>query len=150
MSLDLWVGIAALIVGVAAFMVAIYAIKDVRHLVRRHVIEAQAYAVFVEATNRLCWEFITATKPLYSPEMSVLFGRFAQLEHALDPKRTGTESKECIENEALVLADSLVTTGGARWNDGVDIEKITTQLHFWNREKAKVRMRNIFGGSFLP
>lgn len=147
MTLDVWASIAALVVSVAALTVAIFAIKDVRDLVRRHVIEAQAFAVFAEATNRLAWDFVTATKPLYSPEMSALLGKFAQLSQALDSKYTAAGSKEFIENEALVLADSLVENGGARWNDGVDADAIKAQLRRWKDEKQKLRMQNIFGGS---
>src|SRR5271163_3300466 len=99
MSPDLWVGIVALAVGVAALVAAIYAITDVRKLVRRYVIEAQRDAVFVEAINRLCWDFVTPQGDNYPPEMAVLFSRFAILQQALDPKRTSQASKEAIEKE---------------------------------------------------
>jgi len=79
MNLDLWVGLAALVVAVAAVALAIYAIKDVRRLVRRYVIESQRDLVYIEAINRLCWEFIIPTKTVYSPEMAVLFHKFDTL-----------------------------------------------------------------------
>jgi hypothetical protein len=145
MNVDLWVGIAALLVGIGALAVAIYAIADVRHLVRRYVMEAQRDLVFIEAINKLCWEFITPVKAVYSPEMAVLIHKFHHLQQELHPDNTAEISKELIEKEALVAAHKLVTFGGVAWKD-VDVDKVQEVLDSWRDGKAKVRIQNMFEG----
>ncbi len=145
MSLDLWVGITALLVGIGALVVAIYAIVDVRHLIRRYVLEAQRDLIYIEAINRLCWEFITPVKDVYSPEMAILLHKFSHLQKAIHPNSTAEISKEVVEKEALVVAHRLVESGGVAWKD-LDLEKVQKVLDTWRDDKAKVRMKNIFGG----
>ena len=134
-----------MLVGVGALFVAIYAILDVRHLIRRYVLEAQRDLIYIEAINCLCWEFITPVKEVYSPEMATLLDKFHHLQKQIHPNNTAEISKEVVEKEALVAAHKLVVSGGVRWKD-LDLEKVQKVLDSWRDEKAKVRMKNIFSG----
>ena len=134
--------------AVVALAVGIYAIKDVRKLVRRYVIEEQRNAVYAEAVHWLCWDFIDPLplRDMYTPEIAILMQRFAMLQKALDPNRTDQASKEAIEYGALETASGIVDTQKAEWKQDLDMEKVKAMLNGWRDEKAKARVANVFKG----
>jgi hypothetical protein len=89
--------------------------------------------------------FITPTERAHSKEIAKGLEEFSMFAKILNPERTPNISTNTVNNEALAMADRLVTNGYARWNDGWDIEKVKVELQSWQAAKNEVRLANILG-----
>jgi hypothetical protein len=127
---------AAGIVATAGF--GIWAINDAREQVRGFI-RTERNVAWSRILNELVWLFVDPTDRSHSKEVATGLGVFALLAQELNPEQTPESLKEAAENEALQLAEQLVTGGYAVWKPGLDPEKVLQKLKEWETEKAKVR-----------
>ncbi len=136
-----WIGLLAALIAVG---VSIYAILDVRREVKK-LIRIERNRAYARILNDMAWLFITPTERAHSKEIAKGLEEFSMFAKILNPERTPDISTNTVNNEALAMADRLVTNGYARWNDGWDIEKVKVELQSWQTAKNEVRLANILG-----
>src|SRR5260370_38591404 len=136
-----WIGLLAALIAVG---VSIYAILDVIREVKK-LIRIERNRAYARILNDMAWLFITPTERAHSKEIAKGLEEFSMFAKILNPERTPDISTNTVNNEALAMADRLVTNGYARWNDGWDIEKVKVELQSWQTAKNEVRLANILG-----
>lgn len=146
MTPDQWIGIFGLLVGLAALGIAFYAIRDVRHLIRRHIIEAQRDMLYIDANHRMSWQLLVPVEARESPETVILIHQFWLVQRELEPSFTQAEAGELLRSEAVATADDLERHGFAKWRDNIDMEAIHKILKERKDGIAGHRLRNMFGG----
>jgi len=67
------------------------------------------------------------------------------LAEVLDPKPTLHVSQAAANNEALLMAQELVSNGSAKWKDEMNVEKARAAINSWQKEKNELRLKNMFG-----
>jgi sensor domain CHASE-containing protein len=144
MSTELILTSFGLLVAIAAIVVSVWAILDVRAQVKE-LIRLERKRVFTKVRNDMVWLFINPTERAHTPEIAKGLEEFAVLSQALDPKQTADLTNHAMNNEALTFAEKLVKNGYATWKDGWNMEELKKTLHNWQTAINDVRMTNILG-----
>lgn len=127
---------AAGILITAAF--SICAIRDARDQVRGFI-RTERNLAWTRIQNELVWLFVDPTDKSHTKEVATGLAVFAMLAQELDPQKTPSDLKEAAENEALELAEKLVSGGYATWKPDLDIGAVQQRLTCWRTAKNKVR-----------
>ena len=142
-----WLGLAGLIVGLGALVVAIIGIRDVGEKVK-FLITLQRNLLFakeLQVKTLQLVELVGDAKLFQSKEMHGL----SILARAVDRKQTLESVQEYTNNESLVLAQDLVSRGLAKWCDHIDEDTVRKSLRTWQNDKNAAVLRKIFGDSPL-
>ena len=142
-----WVGLAGLIVGLIALLVAFYGIWDVVRKQVKFLVTLERNLVFARELHTKALQLVELgdARRFQSSEMHGL----SMLARAIDSKRTLGSVQEYTNNEALVLARELVRRGLAKWPDHVDEHKVDKFLKDWQDDKNAAVLRKIFGDTPL-
>src|SRR6266478_7437561 len=98
-----FIGLAGLIVGLAALGIAIYGIRDVRNQVRR-LIELETDLAYSRVLYKMVWRFVDPTEETARSRPEHDMQEFTMLVRALDPTETLDSVQEFANNELLSLA----------------------------------------------
>jgi hypothetical protein len=139
MSFETLIGIAGIVLTTA---IAIYAILDVRKLMRQNL-KMQRDIAYLRVKNDLVWEFIEPTNLAYSVQIAKGLHEFGILAQALNPEWTEEAIRRAAENEALQFAEELVSNGSARWKEDFDLEKVRHEIRSWQAEKSVEKVKTL-------
>ncbi len=139
-----FIGLAGLIVGLAALGIAIYGIRDVREKVRR-LIELESNLAFSRVLNKMVWRFVDPTEETARSRPEHDMHEFTMLVRALDPKETVDSAQEFANNELLSLAQDYVSHGVATWKPDMDENTIREMVKSWRSDKNSQLLKSMFG-----
>jgi hypothetical protein len=140
-------GLAGLVVGLVALIVAAYGIRDVREQVKFLVTLERNLVFAKELRNKTLQlvELVGGAEHFQSDEMHGL----SMLARAVDSKQTLESVQEYTNNESLVLAQDMVSRGLAKWHGDIDEKRVNEILNAWQKDKNAAVLRKIFGASPL-
>ncbi len=138
------VGVVGLVVGIAALIVAIYGIRDVRDQVRM-LVTIERNSAYTRILHRLVWEFVDPTEKALSRDIAQAMQEFTLLARAVNPKMTLNDAQAEANNETLTYAQMLVDGGYGTWKAEMDPGRAKAQLQKWQVDKNAVLMATIFG-----
>jgi hypothetical protein len=146
-----FIGLAGLIVGILALLVAIYGIRDVRDQVRL-LVSLQRNLAFSELLHKMVWRFVDPTKETSEERAMAEMHRYIMLTEILEPNKTLESIQEAAHKEVYSLAQELVKQGHATWKRDMDENKIREIIKSWQSEKNSALLKSMFGkrhGSIL-
>jgi hypothetical protein len=114
-----FVGLAGLIVGLIALVVAIYGIRDVREQVK-FLVTLERNRLYAKVIHSNVWRVVERTSDVERFQSSSDMHEFTMVACALDPKQTLDSAQDYANKETLVLAQDMVSRGLARWRDDID------------------------------
>jgi hypothetical protein len=145
MDWKVYLDIAALLVGIVALTVSIYAIHDARKKAHDAILIERNRA-WSRALSGMMWLCIDRTEKAHSPAVADATNECFQLFEAAEPgKWTPAKVKEAVENESLQAAAEMVSAGYARWKPEFLIEKGQQKLQLWKSDKNRVRIQRLLG-----
>jgi hypothetical protein len=139
-----FVGLAGLIVGLAALGIAIYGIRDVREQVRL-LIGLQRNLAFSTLLNKMVWRFVEPTKDASQETTVAEMQQYTMLVGLLEPNKTLNSVQDAASKDVLSLAEVLVSRGHATWKPGMDENKIREIVKSWQNEKNSEALKSMFG-----
>jgi hypothetical protein len=140
-----FVGLAGLIVGLAALFVAIYGIRDVRNQVRL-LVELQRDLAFSRVLQRMVWRFVDPTKDASEAQAGLEeMQQFTMLARATEPDMTLDSVQESASKEVLSMAKEMVSRGLATWKPNMDEDAIREIVKSWQSEKNSELLKRMFG-----
>jgi hypothetical protein len=142
------VGLAGLVVGLLALLVAIYGIRDVREQVN-FLVTLERNRVFAKVIHTKVWDYVERVGDAELFQSSGDMHEFTMLARALDPKQTLNSAQEYANKDTLALAQDMVRHGLAKWRDEIDENKVIEILKEWQNDKNAAALKKIFGRSPL-
>jgi hypothetical protein len=139
-----FIGLAGLIVGLAALGIAIYGIRDVRDQVRL-LVGLQRNLAFSTLLNKMVWRFVDPTKDTSEERTVAEMQQYTMLARVLEPKKTLDSVQEAASKDVLSLAEVLVSRGHATWKPDMDESKIREIVKSWQSEKNAEALKSMFG-----
>ena len=137
--------IAALLVGIVALIVSIYAIYDARKKASEAIF-LERNRVWAKALSEMMWLFIEPTAKAHSRAVAdATYECFLFFEAAEPGKWTQAKVKEILENESLQSADEMVQVGYGRWKVEYSKDKVQYRLRSWKADKIQTRVRSLLG-----
>ena len=146
-----FIGLAGLIVGIAALIVAICGIRDVRDQVRL-LVELQRNLAFSKVLHKMVWRFVDPTKETEAQRGIGEMQQYTMLARVTEPDKTLDSVQESASKEVLSLAKEMVSRGVATWKPDVDEDVVREMVKSWQSEKNSELLKSIFGkrlGSIL-
>jgi hypothetical protein len=146
-----FIGLAGLIVGIIALLVAIYGIRDVRDQVRL-LVGLQRNLAFSTLLNKMVWRFVDPTKDTSQETTVAEMQQYTMLARVLEPNKALDLVQEAASKDVLWLAQELVRRGHATWKPDMDESKIREIVKSWQSEKNSEALKSMFGkrdGSIL-
>jgi len=137
-------GLAGLIVGIAASIVAVYGIRDVRGQVKL-LVEVQRNLTFTKVVHRMLWRLVDPTNKETQYEAMSDMQQFTMLARLADKKQTLDGAQGMATNEVLTLASELVALGMATWKPDIDEDAARTVVESWKNEKNSKLLKSMFG-----
>lgn len=130
MDWKVYLDVTALIVGIAALLVSIYAILDARKKAQEAILldRNRAYA---DARNKMAWLYLDPTDVGYPADVAAATEQFGIIAKAAGGKWNDVALKEALENESLVFASLLVTRGVGAWKPEMAKFEIEQHLRVW-------------------
>src|SRR5260370_9284098 len=98
-----FVGLAGLVVGITALIIAIFGIKDVRDQVR-FLITLERNRAWARILHGMVWRVVERTEDLERFQLSSEMHEFTMLVRALEPAQTFNSVQEYANKEVLPLA----------------------------------------------
>ena len=141
------IGLAGMVVGLIALLVAVYGIRDVREQVK-FLVTLERNLVFAKELrikSLQLVELVDGAERFQSNEMHGL----SMLARAIDSKQTLDSVQEYTNKESLRLAQDMVSRGLAKWHGDIDESRVSEVLREWQNDKNAVVLRKIFGRSPL-
>jgi len=139
-----FVGLAGLIVGLIALLVAIYGIRDVREQVK-FLVTLERNRLFANVIHTMVWRVVERIGDAERFQSSSDMHEFTMLARALDSKQTLDSAQEYANKETLTLAQDMVSHGLAKWRDDVDENSVGEILKEWQNDKNAAALKKIFG-----
>src|SRR6266852_9805982 len=99
-----FIGLAGLIVGLAALGIAIYGIRDVREQVRL-LVGLQRNLAFSRLLNKMVWRFVDPTKDTSQETTVAEMQQYTMLARLLEPNKTLNSVQEAASKDVLSLAE---------------------------------------------
>jgi hypothetical protein len=147
-----FVGLAGLIVGLAALVVAVYGIRDVREQVRL-LVELERNLAFSRVLHEMVWRFVDPTKEVSEAQAGLgEMHQYTMLARVTEPDKTLDAVQEAASKEVLSLAETYVSHGLATWKPNMDENAIREIVKSWQGEKNAEVLKSMFGkqrGSIL-
>ena len=147
-----FVGLAGLIVGLAALLVAVYGIRDVREQIRL-LVGLQRNLAFSKVLHKMVWRFVDPTKEVSEARTSLAeMHQYTMLARVTEPDKTLDSVQEAASKEVLSLAETYVSHGLATWKPDMDENAIREIVKSWQGEKNSDLLKSMFGkqpGSIL-
>jgi len=144
-----FVGLAGLVVGIAALIIAIFGIRDVRDQVR-FLITLERNRAWSRILHSWVWRLVERTEELERFQLPSEMHEFTMLVRALEPSRTMDSVQEYANNEVLAFARDLVSRGLAKWRPDIDENSVEELLRRWQSEKNAAVLSGIFGDRHTP
>jgi hypothetical protein len=141
------VGLAGLVVGLVALLVAVYGIRDVREQVK-FLVTLERNRVFAKELHTKALQLVELISDAQRFQSSEMHG-LSMLARAIDSKQTLESVQEFTNKESLTLAQDMVSRGLAKWRDDIDENKVSEVLREWQKDKNVAALRKIFGYSPL-
>jgi hypothetical protein len=141
------IGVAGLVVGIAALLFAIYGIRDVREQVRR-LIRLERNLIWAKVLREEVWRLVDRTDEVRRAQSSSNVHEFAIIVRELNPKESLDSVQEYANHEIVGLAKEYVAHGLATWREDVDKDKVLEILKEWQNEKNAAKLQEIFGKRF--
>lgn len=144
MDWKVYLDVTALMVGIAALIVSIYAIFDARKKAHEAVLldRNRAYA---DARNKMAWLYLDSAKVGYPADVAAAVEQFGIIAKAAGGKWNDSALKDAVENESLVFASLLVTRGVATWKPEMSRFDIEQHLRDWQADKNRERIQSLLG-----
>ena len=144
MDWKVYLDVTALIVGIAALIVSIYAILDARRKAHEAIMldRNRAYA---DARNKMAWLYLDSTNVGYPADVAAATEQFGIIAKAAGGKWNDDALKEAVENESLVFANLLVSRGVATWKPEMAKFDIEQHLRIWQSDKNRERIQTLLG-----
>lgn len=139
--------LAGLGFGLAALLVAVYGIRDVREQVK-FLVTLERNLVFARELHVKALQVVELVGGAARFQSSEMHG-LSMLACAIDPKQTLESVQEYTNKESLTLAQDMVSRGLAKWRDHIDGDRVSEVLRDWQNDKNAVALRKIFGDSRL-
>jgi hypothetical protein len=133
----------ALVVGIAALVVSVYAILDVRDQVRT-MVALQRNLLWAKLLRNMVWRFVDPTEETREFGISNEMHEFTMLVRALRPDKTLNEVQGYANNEVLTHARDLVARGLATWKPNMDENVILEMVRSWQNEKNTELIKSMF------
>ena len=144
-----FMGLAGLVVGIAALVIAIFGIKDVRDRVR-FLITLERNRAWSRILHSLTWRLVERTEDLERFQLPSEMHEFTMLVRAIEPSQTMDSVQEYANNEVLRFARDLVSRGLAKWRPDIDENSVEELLRGWQSEKNAAVLSGMFGDRHLP
>jgi len=140
-----FVGLAGLIVGLAALFVATYGIRDVREQVRL-LVGLERNLAFSRVLHEMVWRFVDPTKEVSEARTSLAeMHQYTIIETVTEPDKTLDSVQESASKEVLSLAQMYVSHGLATWKPNMDEKAIREIVKSWQGEKNAELLKSMFG-----
>jgi Zn finger protein HypA/HybF involved in hydrogenase expression len=88
----------------------------------------------------MVWEIVGPSDIAHKAEIAEEMHEFCMLAEVLD-----LVSQAAANNEALLMAQELVSNGSARWKDEMNVEKARAAINSCQNEKNGLRLKEMFG-----
>ncbi len=144
-----FVGLAGLVTGLAALIIAIFGIKDVRDQVR-FLITLERNRVWSRILHSLVWRVVERTEDLERFQLPSEMHEFTMLVRALEPSQTMDSVQEYANNEVLAFSRELVSRGLATWRPDIDENNVEELLRGWQSEKNAAVLSGMFRDRYAP
>lgn len=144
--LDL-VGMAGLVVGLVALLVAIYGVRDVREQVKL-LVTLERNVMFARELHHKALQLVKLPEDAQGFQSNEMHG-LSMLARAIDSKQTLESVLEYTNKEAVLLAQDMVHRGLASWRDNIDESRVNDVLRDWQKDKNAATLQKIFGRSPL-
>lgn len=138
-----WIGLLGLVFGLAALLVAIYGIRDVREQVK-YLVTLERNRLYARVIHKMSRRFLQPdeqNREAYLGEMH----EFTMLARALDSNQTVESTQEFASKESLASAEEMVRRGLGKWREDVDENRVNEVLKDWQNDKNAAVLRKIFG-----
>lgn len=134
----------AVVLGLAALIVAIFGVLDVRKQVRR-LLELEFKRMFSKVVHEMIWEFVEPTPG--TPPMHVArdFQDFSILAKVLKPEHAEADFQDGVAKTALEQAVELANSGSATFKAGIDIDVAKAMISQWRNDKNAATLDKMFG-----
>jgi hypothetical protein len=139
-----YIGLAGLIVGLIALLVAVYGIRDVREQLK-FLVTLERNRLFAKIIHAKVWRVVERTSDVESFQTSSDMHEFTMLARVLDSKQTLDTAQEYANKETLALAKAMVNHGIAKWRDDIDENSVNDIVKEWQNDKNTAALRKIFG-----
>ena len=139
-----FVGLVGLIVGLAALIVAVVGILDVRKQVK-FLVTLERNRVFAKVIHTMVWRVVERVGDAERFQSSSDMHEFTMLARALDPKQTLNSAQDYANKETFVLAKEMVSQGLAKWRDDIDENSVIEIVKEWQNDKNATALRKILG-----
>jgi len=141
-----FVGLAGLIIGLAALLVAVYGIRDVRDQVRL-LVGLQRNLAFSKVLHKMVWRFVDPTKETEAQRGIAEMQQYTMLARMVEPDQDKTLDavQEAASKEVLSLAETYVSHGLATWKPDMDENAIREIVKSWQGEKNAELLKSMFG-----
>lgn len=127
------------IVGILATAAAgVWAINDARKEVKEQT-TLQRNLAWLRIKTDLVFLLINPTEKAYDKEITKGLDEFVHLSRALEPNKNPKALKGAAENDAIEMAEKLVSDGYASWKTGLDAQRVRETLQEWKQQKDTVR-----------
>ena len=127
------IDVLAFLLGIAALVVAIVGIRDVREQVKM-LITMERNRAFTKVERLFALQFVDLNEGI-ELEVTQLKTEYYLLAHALDKNETVESTMHAVNSEILLYADMLVKEGHAKWKPEMDLESAEEVLRNWQTEK---------------
>lgn len=141
-----WLGLAGLLAAIAALIVAIYGIRDVREQVRM-LITIERNRAWIRILHTLARRFVDPSEEMTALESRGEMHDYLMLACHLDPKLTIDSAQEAANKELLGYAREMVERGLAKWREDLNEKKVLEVLREWQSERNAEALENMFGQS---
>ena len=142
-----WLGLAGLVAAIAALIVAVYGINDVRKQVRM-LITLERNRAWVRLLHGLVWKrFVEPTEETANLVSAGEMHEFIMLVRTLDHTHSTDSAQEYANNEMLAYANEMVERGLAKWREDLDVNRLREALKAWQKEKNTAALYGMFGRS---
>ena len=131
----------ALLVAIAALVVAVFGIRDVRERVHM-LVTMERDRTLTKLIHTYTWEFVELINTNLTTESTQLLQEYTALAHAVDKTVTTSSAQDEVSREILRFAAELVAEGHAQWKPYMNPERAEEIVKKWRVEKM---VKTMFG-----
>lgn len=127
------IDVLAFVLGIAALVVAIVGIRDVRKQVKL-LLTIERNRTFAKVERLFVHQFVDLNEDI-ELELTQLQIEYYLLARAVEKNETSESAMHAVCNEVLLYANMLVKAGHAKWKPEMDLERAGKELRNWQAEK---------------
>jgi hypothetical protein len=137
------IDVLAFLLGIAALLLAILGIRDVRKQVHM-LVTMERDRTLTRLIRTYTWDFVKPTNTNLRRESIQLLQEYTAMAHAVDKTVTSDSAQDEVGREILRFAAELVEEGSAKWKPYMDPGRAQEIVKKWKVEKM---VKTMFGAN---